>query len=129
MLLNNSDYPVFGVILNIMQRVPIGEGFQGSDGIPLFRGTLGEIYPKTGPQPMGAQVMLRRDRDNVFDIVLFTRSGTFGEKLVISWDGEHWHSDHELRNLTKGKRGTSDELIHSIREDFPYKEADKDSVR
>ena len=111
-----------------MQRVPIGEGIRGSDGIPLFRGTLGEIYPKTGPQSMGTQVMLRRDRDNVFDIVLFSRSGTFGEKLVITWDGERWHSDHELRNLTEGKRGTADELIHSIREDFPYREAEQDSA-
>lgn len=122
MVLNNSEYPVLGVVANVMQQVPIGEGLMGSDGIPLFRGPLGDVFPGFGPQPTGLEVTVRRDRDNVFDIVLFTRSGTFGERLIVSWDGENWHYDHQLRDLSEGKRGTPDELIHGIREDFPYQQ-------
>lgn len=125
MLLNNSEYPVFGVVASVMQRVPVGEGLMGSDGVLLFRGSLGDVYPGSGPQATGLQATLHRDRDNIFDIVLFTRAGTFGQRLVITWADEQWQYDYQLKNLSEGKRGTPEEVIHDIRVDFPYQNANQ----
>ena len=125
-VLNNSESPVFGARVRIMQRVPQSEGFMGTDrktiyaeprqeGIDVFRGM--------GPTMINARGTIAKGLDNWFDVVTFARAATFSQSIVVTWNGDSWETDYELRQLADPDRGNDELIIHSIREDFPYVEA------
>jgi hypothetical protein len=120
-VLNNSPYPVIGVHVHIMQRVPVGEGFEGSDGRSIFDGRIGDVFPSTGQVQVGAIAELRKDRDNRFDILLRARAANFTQRLVITWVGDHWEQDYELKQTPDADRGNAEIVFRTIRSDFPYK--------
>jgi hypothetical protein len=96
-----------------------------TDSNLIFNGRIGDSFPNSGPmfvtRPSGspAQALLRKDRDNWFDIFFTARSGNLNERLVVSWDGDSWEYDYELKRL-KDNKGNPEQILHRIRDDFRY---------
>jgi len=121
-LLNNSDYPVFAVTASILKRVPVGQGIMGSDATTVVQnGFIGDAFPGTGQIHLSAATDVRTDRGNVLDVVLFSRAATFSQRLVITWSGDGWVQDYELKQLADAQRGVEEKVLHAIRDDFPYR--------
>ena len=118
-ILNNSDAPVIEPLVIISQRVPVGEGFMGSDRKELFRGRVGSVYPGMGPTMLHAKGTIAKSHDNWFDVVVFSRAATFTQSIVVVWVGDSWETDYELRQLADADRNVEEKTLHSIRDDFP----------
>ena len=117
-----------------MQRTPVGTGdtYKTVTGTVLrtdmnfiFQGKIGDSFPNSGPMfvtgPSGtpAQALLRKDRDNWFDVFFTNRSGSLNERLVVSWDGDSWEYAYELKRL-KDSKGNPERILHKIPDDFRY---------
>jgi len=118
-ILNNSDAPVIEPLVIILQRVPVGEGFMGSDRKELFRGRVGSVYPGMGSTMLNAKGTIAKSHDNWFDVIVFSRAATFTQSIVVVWDGDSWETDYELRQLADADRNVEEKTLHSIRDDFP----------
>ena len=119
-ILNNSEAPVIGPLVIISQRVPVGEGSRGSDRKELFRGRLEDIYPHMGPHMLNAHGTIARSHDNWFDVYMASRAATVTQSIVVSWNGETWETDYELRQNKDADRNVEEKVLHTIRDDFPF---------
>jgi len=116
-VINNSKYGVLNIDLIISQRVPVGTGILGSDTLHIFSGSVPDTYPGKGATMVNAEAIIRKDRDNIFSMVLSARRVTLFQSIVISWDGQRWRNDYRLARLRDGK---PQEVLHEIAKDFPY---------
>ncbi|MEX2125590.1 MAG: hypothetical protein WD795_17005 [Woeseia sp.] len=119
-LLNNSDAPVIAPVVHISQRVPIGEGIEGSNMQILFSGRIGDVFPQMGPTMINAKSTIKKAQDNWFNVVIFSRAATFSQSIVVTWNGDLWVNDYELRQLKDTDRNVEEKTLHSIRVDFPF---------
>ena len=61
---------------------------------------------------------MRKDRDNWFPIFV-TALVDLSETLAVSWDGDSWEYDYELKR-PKNSKGNPEQILHKIRDDFRY---------
>lgn len=122
-ILNNaSDAPVIEPLVVITQRVPSGEGFDGSDGNIVFRERIGNVYPSVGPTMLNAQSTITKSRDNWFDVLIISRAGKWSQSIVVTWNGELWDRDYRLLQLKDADRNIEEKTLHTIRDDFPFQD-------
>jgi hypothetical protein len=118
MVLNSSKVPVFDSRVQITQFVGAPNGFMGSDSLLLPTASVASVYPHDAPKPLFMMPVLSLDKPNIFTAVVFSRSATFTQKVVILWKGDAWHTDTEVIQQEDADRDTEGKVFKKMSPEF-----------